>query len=288
MDIRFGEHPSFHRAALGMVGGSALLGLALHPLTPMAPLVGGTFGLAIGACFGYARSAWRLAAALAAAGLLVVSTLSWPVLAGVAGTISLGLAVGGGAPRQRFGLLVGMRGLATVMFGATVALLAMWTALRFGHASHRAQWPGWATDLVSAAAFGMVGVLAVLPRHLRLSLDPVAAALRALPKQLDAEVHELCERSVAIWNGAKDKLADRDPGRGLVRDGVLKTLEVAAKSAGVRAVEGSDDALAKRVDDLDHRIASATDAARRAVARRRSERRGARRARARRAGPGMI
>jgi hypothetical protein len=251
MDIRFGEHPSFHRAALGMVAGSALLGFALHPITPMAPLIGGMFGIAIGAAFGYGKPMWRLAAAAAATAPLVLMTPSWPMLAGVAGMVSLGVAFGG--PR-------GFRGLAGVLFGATVSLLAMWTALRVGHAKQTAQWPSWTTDLASSAALGMVTVLALLPRHLRFSLDPIAGAVRGLPKDLDAEVRELCDRSVAIWNGANDKLTDTDPGRHLVRDGVLKALEVAAKSAGVRAAAGSDEALAKRMEDLDQRIAAATDA----------------------------
>jgi hypothetical protein len=251
MEIRFADHPSFHRAALGMVGGSALLGLALHPFTPMAPLVGGMLGLAIGAAFGYGRAAWRLAAAAAASVALLLVAPTWSLLAGVASIASLGLAIGG--PR-------GLRGLIGVMFGATIALIAMWTSLRFGHARQTAQWPAWTTDLASSAALGMVGVLAVLPRHLWLALDPVAGAMRRLPKDLDGEVRELCGRSVAIWNEAKDKLDDRDPGLRLVRDGVLKTLEVAARSAGVRAAAGSDTELATRMEDLDHRIAAATDA----------------------------
>jgi len=250
MDIRFADHPSFHRAALGMVGGSAILGLALHWVTPMAPLVGGIFGLAVGAAFGYGKPSWRLIAAIAAAIPLVAMTPSWPVLAMVAGTLSLGIAVAG--PR-------GVRGLVGVMLGAIVALLAMWTALRIGHAQRTATWPTWATDLASSAALGMVGVLAVLPRHLRMAVDPIAAAVRGLPRDLDGEVRELCDRSVAIWTGAKDKLTDSDPGRNLVRDGVLKALEVASKSAGVRATD-SEDALAKRMADLDQRIAAATDA----------------------------
>jgi hypothetical protein len=249
MGIRFADHPSFHRAALGMVAGSAALGLGLHAITPLAPLIAGIFGLALGAALGYGKPIWRLIAAAAAAVPLVAMTPSWPSLALVAGTLSLALAVGG--PR-------GIRGLVAVLLGAAIALVAMWTALRIGHAQRVATWPGWATDLASSAALGMVGVLAVLPRHLRFALDPVSAALRGLPRDLDAEVRELCDRSVAIWNGAKDKLGDSDPGRNLVRDGVLKTLEVAAKSGGV-AAGGADDALAKRMADLDQRIAAATD-----------------------------
>ena len=40
-----------------MVGGSAALGLALHPVTPMAPLVGGLLGIATGTAIGYGKPA---------------------------------------------------------------------------------------------------------------------------------------------------------------------------------------------------------------------------------------
>src|SRR5262249_55419982 len=160
-----------------------------------------------GAAIAYGKPTWRLAAGAAACLPLVALTPSWPVLAMVAGTTGLGLAAGG--PR-------GLRGAAMGVLGGITTLVAMWTALRFAHARQTMTWPGWATDTASAAALGIVGVLAVLPRHLRVSLDPVASALRGLPRDLDSEVRGLCDRSVAIWISAKDKLEGADPGRALV------------------------------------------------------------------------
>jgi hypothetical protein len=250
MDIRFGDHSSFHRAAIGMVGGAALFGLTLHPVLPQAPLVGGILGLAAGAAIGYGKWAWRAVAAAAASVPLIAMAPSWPALALVASATGLGLAVGG--PR-------GVRGAIAVMFGAVATLVAMWTALRFDHARQTMTWPGWATDTASAAAMGIVGVLAMLPRHVRIALDPIASALRGLPHDLEAEVQGLCDRSVAIWTSAKDRLDAGDPGRALVRDGVLKTLEVARKSAEVKAGGASDAELAQRMADLDQRIEGATD-----------------------------
>ena len=153
-----------------------------------------------------------------------------------------------------------MRGALAMMLGAAVTLLAMWAALRIGFAKQTMTWSSWTRDIASAAAMGMIGVLAMLPRHLRVSLDPVQAARARLPTDLDGEVRELCNRSLAIWNNAKDKLGDDDPGKQLVRDGVLKTLEVAAKSSDVKAAGASDAELAKRMEDLDQRIAAASDA----------------------------
>ena len=250
MDIRFGDHASFHKAALGMVGGSLLFGLALHPVTPLAPLAGGILGIAAGAAYAHGQARWRMAAAGAALVPLFVLTPSWPMLAGVAAMLALGLALGG--PR-------GLRGLLGVGLAAATALVAMWCALRITGASQTMRWPLWIKDATSAAAMGMVGVLALLPRHLKLALDPVSAALRNLPASLDPEVRNLCDRSVAIWTSTKDRLADSDPGKQLVQDAVLKTIEVAAKSADVKLTGANDTELAQRMEELDKRISAATD-----------------------------
>jgi hypothetical protein len=268
MDIRFGDHASFHRAAAGMVGGAATLGLALHAITPLAPLVGGLFGLSIGTAWGYGKTRWRLAAATAASVPLIAmgskliagttaanAPMAAPILAAVAAVMGLGLAAFG--PR-------GIRGLVAVMLGSFTTLLAMWAAMKItggvgGHGARElAHVPAWTRDLMASAAMGMIGVFTALPRHLKVSMDPVKAAIRQLPTELDTEVRDLCNRSIDIWNGAKDKLEDNDPGKNLVRDGVLKTLEVATKSADVK-MGGSEEELAKRMEDLDKRIASATD-----------------------------
>jgi hypothetical protein len=158
----------------------------------------------------------------------------------------------------------GIRGLVAVMLGSFTTLLAMWAAMKItggvgGHGARElAHVPAWTRDLMASAAMGMIGVFTALPRHLKVSMDPVKAAIRQLPTELDTEVRDLCNRSIDIWNGAKDKLEDNDPGKNLVRDGVLKTLEVATKSADVK-MGGSEEELAKRMEDLDKRIASATD-----------------------------
>lgn len=251
MDIRFGDHASFHKAALGMVGGSLLLGLALHPVTPLAPFAGGILGIAAGAAFAHGKAAWRMAAAGAAVIPLFVMTPSWPMLAGVASVLALGLSIGG--PR-------GWKGALGVGLAAVTALVAMWCALRIEGADQTAKWPLWVKHVTGAAAMGMVSVLAMIPRHLKLAMDPVKTALANLPKGLDAEVQNLCDRSVAIWNSTKDRLADNDPGKNLVRDGVLKTLEVAMKSAEVKLTGANDTELAARMEELDKRIAAATDA----------------------------
>ena len=238
-----------------MVGGAFVTGLALHSVTPMAPLVGGLVGMAAGAAWAYGYPKQRLLGLLLAIVPLLAMSMGWvsslPQPAGFAisaAMMALGLAAGG--PR-------GVRGALGVGLSAFTALVAMWCAMRIFGARETTSWPTWATAGVGAAAMGMVGIFAMVPRHLKLAIDPVQAAIKSLPAGLDPEVKNLCDRSITIWNGAKEQLAD-EGGKNLVRDGVLKTLEVAVKSADVK-VTGSDGELAKRMSDLDQRIAATTD-----------------------------
>jgi hypothetical protein len=257
MDIRFGDHASFHRAAAGMALGSLLAGIAFHFLTGasnIAPLLGGLAGVAAGAAWGYGKLTWRVLAAALATIPLFALALQWPALAITAAVVGLGIAVGGKAGAT------GLRGALSVGVAIATLLLAMWCSLRVDTARETQGWPGWWIDGMAAGAMGIVAALAVLPRHLALVSDPVQAALKRLPPALDPEVLHLCRRSAEIWGGAKEHLADGDPGRDLVRDGVLKTLEVAVKSAGVKAIGPGEEALAARMADLDQRIAAATDA----------------------------
>jgi hypothetical protein len=250
MDIRFADHSSFQRAAAGMVGGGLLFGAALHPVTPLAPLAGGLLGIAAGGAIAHGRATWRIAAAAAALALMFLGPASWPMLAVAAAITALALAIGG--PR-------GMRGLVGAMLGVVLVLVSMWCALRIGHARQTSQWPPLVTTAVAAAAMGLVAALALIPRHLQIVLDPVRAAVKRLPASLDAEVSGLCTRAASIWTTAQDRIAD-EAGRALVRDGVLKTLEVAARSADVKVTGASEAELAQRIADLDQRIAGATDA----------------------------
>jgi hypothetical protein len=269
MDIRFGDHPSFHRAAAGMVGASAALGLGLHAIAPtsasatagapIAAVVAGLLGIAIGTSLGYGKARWRIAAAVGACVPLVALRFGSFGMATAGATIAIGIAALLMALAMGMGLR-GTRGLVGAMLGAAIAMLAMWAATKFGSARQLATWSPWTKDLAASTAMGMIGVLAMLPRHLRVSVDPVQAAVRGLPGELDGEVRELCDRSLAIWASAKDKLADNDPGKQLLRDGVLKTLEVAAKCSEVKPAGASEQELAKRMGDLDQRIAAANDA----------------------------
>lgn len=240
-----------------MVGGALVTGIALHSVTPMAPLAGGLVGMAAGATLAYGHGKLRFAAAALALAPLFAISNGWvsslptavPLVVS-ASLIALGLAAGG--PR-------GLRGALGIGLSAITALVAMWAALRIVNARETATWPAWVLAGSGAAAMGMVGVMAMLPRHLKLAIDPVQARIKALPATLDPEVRTLCDRAIAIWHGAKDELAD-EGGKHLVRDGVLKTLEVAVKSSDVKVTGATDGELAKRMMELDGKIASTSDA----------------------------
>lgn len=237
-----------------MTAGSAALGVALRgvmPTSPVAPLLGGLFGIAIGAALGYGKPIVRLAAAALASMPLLFMTTNPAALALCAGILALG-TIGGR----------GLRGLAITLLGATVTLLAIWTALRFDHARATATWSPWVMAGASSAAMGIVGVIAMLPRHLSFEIDPVKRAITLLPAMLDSEVRGLCTRTVAIWNEIKTKLPETDPSASLVREAVVKTLEVAATSAESQlngTPNSSDEDLGRRMEDFDRRIAGATD-----------------------------
>lgn len=256
MDIRFGDHASFHKATAGMVAGAAVSGLALTPVTPFAPFLGGLAGMALGASWGYGNAASRVIAAATATIPLFVMAPSWTAIAVVAAAMGLGLAIGGRSANSD--ATSGWRGALGVGLAAATTMLAMWCALRILGARETAMWPALAKNAVAAASMGMVGILAMLPRHIKVELDPVASAVRSLPTGLDSEVKGLCDRAVSIWTTSKERISD-DAGKNLVRDAVMKTLEVATKSVEVKVTGAGDTELKNRMEELDRRIAIATD-----------------------------
>ncbi|HLL24654.1 MAG TPA: hypothetical protein VK427_21125 [Kofleriaceae bacterium] len=258
MDIRFGDHASFQRAFVGMLAGSAVTALAVTPIVPagLAPFVGGLAGMGVGAALGYGRAAWRFLVVGAATIPLFTITPSWTSLAIAAAVMGLGLAIGGRSANSD--VTSGWRGALGVGLAAATTMLAAWCASRILGARETMMWPALAKSVVAASAMGMVGILAMLPRHLRVELDPVRTAIRSLPKALEPEVKGLCDRAVSIWTTSKDHIAD-EGGRQLVRDAVLKTLEVATKSTEVKITGAGELELKTRMEDLDARIAAATD-----------------------------
>jgi hypothetical protein len=255
MDLRFVDHSGFHRAASGMVVlGAGLSAAALPlaaPLHVAPPLIGGALAVALGA--GWAYGALRSRAVLGVLACLPVAVSStWGALAATA--LIAGLAVAMNAENRR-------RAIATVVIGAGAMMLASWAGLRIHYAQETTSWAPLLRATVSGAAIGMIGVLSTLPRHLAWQLDTVLAAARKLPPSLDSEVKQLCDRSLALWSKAVERLAGDVTSKELLRSGVIKVLEVARRT-GEGSVEsaGADRELADRIADLERRIEAASDA----------------------------
>jgi len=186
-------------------------------------------------------------------------TSAAPIAGGALG-IAVGAAFGAGRrPRSAGARRSRLGALASLAISALGVVVAAWTARRIAGAQETAAWPPLVAAAVAAAAMGLVGGLATLPRHVAVVVDPVRAARRRLPPGLDAEVRALCDRAQAIWATARSAIADEACAQ-LVCDGALRTLEVAARTAELRVTGATDAELAQRRADLDGRIAGATDA----------------------------
>lgn len=257
MDIRFRDHATFQTATLAMVGGAVGCSALLHPFTDSPALPGAAAGIAIGASIAYGRTRLRMLCSAAAVVVLVVATLRWATLpalpmVGAGALLALSLLDRSAPPRSA------LRGVLLTLLATAIGAIAMVCAVRVFYARETVGWSGWLTTVASAAAMAMVYSLALLPRHLVFAGDPVRRAMRALPSDLDAEVSTLCGRASAIWDDVRDHVAD-DAGRELVREGVLKTLEVAARSARVKTTGPSDAELTARLTELDTKIAGTSD-----------------------------
>lgn len=255
MDLRFENHPGFHRATLAMVtlgAGLSALALPLASRLHAAPtLLGGALALALGAGVAYGDLRRRAVLGVLAC-VPVALSATWGALVVSALLLGLALALGAGTSR---------RITVTLLVGAGAALLASWASLRIFYAQETVSWAPVLRSLAGGAALGLLGVVSSLPRHVAWELDAIAAARRALPSKLDSEVQTLCDRSVAIWSSAKDRLKSDAASKELLRSGVLKVLEVARRtSEGMSGVpQASEEELAKRIAELETRIEAATD-----------------------------
>lgn len=237
-----------------VVLGAGLSAAALplgSPLHVAPPLLGGALAVALGA--GWAYGSLKSRAFLGALACVPVAlSATWGAL--IATSVIAGLAVALGAENRR-------RALAVVAVGTGAMLLASWAGLRIHYAQETVTWAPILRATVSGAAIGMIGVLATVPRHLSWQLDAVLAASRKLPVGLDKEVRQLCDRSLALWSQAKERLAEDVSSKELLRSGILKVLEVANRTNGaVTGREGSEKELGERIADLERRIEGASDA----------------------------
>jgi hypothetical protein len=255
MTIGFRDHEGFARAAWTMAAAGAAAGLAAHVVSGGLPpsLLGGAVGAALGVGPpAERRPAWMGArlvtiAAGAAGTLLVPGWVGVAILA-----VATALAMHLDAPLRR---------MATgAVIGGAVLMAAAVVGLRIAGAEETAALPGWLVSAIGAAATSFVAVAALVPRHVVIERDPVAAAVAALPAGIDGEIRELVGRGRGVWTEVAPRLGSDGDSRALIRDGVLRLVEVARRSAGLPLDTAAAAAgIARRRAELDARVAAAGD-----------------------------
>jgi hypothetical protein len=244
MNIRFDDHPAFHRAAGWMAGAGAMAALSAHVMSLLDARIGGTasplpMALVAGAALVGAAPVQVRARARDLAGVVVGSAVAAAALSAVqrgqmaaAWGVAIFAAVLG---------VVAARGMGGRRFYLTaVATAAAVVAARFAMtALAGAAWgPSWLVASVAGAAFGTVALLGTLPRHLVLDREPAASddaaeiLARARSQSAEPRVKDLLEQFGAL---------ERD-----------------ARSAP------SGDVLAQRIADLERRAGATTDSLARA------------------------
>jgi hypothetical protein len=256
MTLRFEDHQEFHRAALAMGVCGALAGLAVHVVDlvfPGAAAPGSPWCLALlagaagyGAACPPARNRPRALIALVA----VVLALE----------VALGLArfgksetAGGAALALAFAALLargGRRPLVVAPAAAAAALLMRFVYASLVAAGQDAHVPPWILAAAAGAAFGFVGVLGVVPRHLRLRRNRVAAAYAACRDLLGGEMRELAERGMGVWAKMNAEGEPESPVRDTIEDSVVRLFDVGRKWAQVES-DGARTPAGKLVERMD-------------------------------------
>jgi hypothetical protein len=261
MSISFRDHEGFQRAALAMAGWGAAAGLGAHLMTGLsgpldglpAALLGGSVGAVLGAAAAGEGRLRRVGIGLvlvAAGGAAAMLVPGWTGLAILAAAVAIAIHAGASGARWVAGALVGTGAL----------LVAAGAGLQIDAAQELAAWPRALVAAVGGAATSFVAIAALLPRHVGVERDPVDVAAAALPPALDGEVLELVARGRSVWGEVRERLSADPASRYLVRDGVLRLVDVARRSAEVPVdLTASAERVATRIGELDARIAAASD-----------------------------
>lgn len=192
-----------------------------------------------------------VAVATAALALLLhlgESSSGWVVPA-----VGYGLAVGWG--------LRGLRLLVAIAMGILVAAVAQHTAITFVEARELAGLPAWITTTIAGGAFGIVSVMALLPRHVHVVHDEIAGTYQQLERTLTGEVHELVVRGHALWSDATANWRGDRASHAALREAVLRLFTVARRWRAVEeaGAQVTAQALVTRMEALDARVAIIED-----------------------------
>lgn len=264
ISLRFRQHADFHRATLQMTAAGTTAGLVTHAAlstqtSPWAVAIVATAAMVAASRPSALNRLGDLAArlglgALAASALVLLLRAAQPELAVLAFGALFGAGLGWG--------LRGGRLLAAMATGALIATLGRHVFTSVVTASELASMPSWLVSAGAGAAFSLVSVFALLPRHIEIVRDPVAATYDDLADSLTGEVKELVDRGYALWQKSVDELDRDDVNLATLQEGVLRLLGVAERWRTVEGA-GTDEtaaALVERIDGLDARIAKTDDA----------------------------
>jgi hypothetical protein len=217
---------------------------------------------------GFHKAALAMTTAGAAAGLLGHYVLAWPAspwaLLLLAAAVLAGFALALRGHRSDAGLRMGAAGngvlLALVVAGFAL-LLARHAFLSVATAHELAAWPAWLVAMTAGAAFSLVSVLALVPRHVELVHDQVAEAYADVQGKISGEVAELSQRAHDLWVKVQGRLDEGDTNREALETAVLRVLDVARRWRHVEADRPQNLAasLVERMETLEQRIAQTED-----------------------------
>ena len=236
MDVRFGDHPQFQRAAaLAALGGGILAAAGPQHGLAQAAVVGSALALAFTPPVRRPRIAVALWCLLAAVASLLVSssTLLLPIcgaLLSVLFALARRASAKASGTAEPSGAAIAIS--AALGAGATALAPLLLSPLSTALAGLL---PGWLATGASGAAFGLWAGLAAVPLHISVGGDAVEARLMALRPALTQEVRVLAERAAQARRGAAEELPAGARGdlRGLLDSLTLAALDVAERTASL-------------------------------------------------------
>jgi hypothetical protein len=271
--LRFREHEEFHRAALHMGLAGAGAGLVAHLTGILYPRVGGLLApipLAIlvgAAAFGAASPETRvrlkeigvvlLGMAAAALGLRFLGRLGpEPTLGAAVFALAFGALVARGVKGRKF--------FFTLMGASLAALTARFVFQTFlAQTASPGSWdlPDWLGAVIAGGAFGLVGLLGTLPRHLELHQDRIQDKWKAIKDKSHGEIGELLGRAATLWEKVDASLERDSSARRAIEDSVMRVFDVAQKWQSVETESSLPpaDKLVERMEEIDQKIARTDD-----------------------------
>jgi len=188
--------------------------------------------LAGAAAFGAASPATRIKP------IEIVLTIAVALATGVALRVLGARPIGAAVLASGFGILVargGRRFALTLVAAGAAVLICRFVYVSLLGAAGTAGVPLWAAAAATGGAFAFVGVLGLLPRHLDLASNRVAAAYDASRTVLTGEMRELADRAVTLWNKVDATLEPDAAPRKTIEDSIVRVLEVGRRWAAVEA-----------------------------------------------------